>query len=89
MLKAPSPPAALVARFGENGIDVELGFWVGDPENGLGDLRSAVYQAIFRAFKQHGIRIPFPQRETRILEPIHPASRPNISPSPPAGDPAA
>jgi len=85
-LKAPSPPGALVVRFAENGIDLELGFWVGDPENGLGDLRSAIYRAIFRAFKQHGIRIPVPQRETRILEPTNAASRPNISPSPPAGD---
>jgi small-conductance mechanosensitive channel len=81
VLKAPSAPVALVVRFAENGIDLELGFWVGDPENGQGELRSAIYRAIFSAFKQHGIRIPFPQRETRILEPSPPVAAPNITAS--------
>ncbi len=88
VLKTPSPPAALVVRFAENGIDLELGLWVGDPENGLGDLRSAIYRAIFRAFKQHDIRIPFPQRETRILESSPPAGTPNIAASRRADDAA-
>ena len=86
VLKTPTPPGAFVVRFAENGIDLELGFWVGDPENGLGELRSAIYRAIFRAFKQHGIRIPFPQRETRILESSPPPAGPNIAASRRADD---
>ena len=68
VLKAPDAPAAFVVRFAENGIDLELGLWVGDPENGQLELRSAINRAIFRAFKEHGIRIPLPQREMRILD---------------------
>lgn len=86
VLKTPTPPGAFVVRLAENGIDLELGFWVGDPENGLGDLRSTIYRAIFRAFKQHAIRIPFPQRETRILESSPPPAGPNIAASRRADD---
>ena len=67
VLKSPSPPAAQVLRFGENGIELELGVWIGDPEAGAGDLRSALHREILAAFRKHGIRIPFPQRELRIL----------------------
>ena len=62
-------PAAdvLVKEFAESGINLELGFWITDPENGLGKLRSDINLAIWQAFKQNGINIPFPQREIRLL----------------------
>jgi small-conductance mechanosensitive channel len=69
VLQAPNPPAAFVVRFAESGIDLELGVWLGDPENGQLNLRSALNQSIWRSFKANGIRIPFPQREMRILNP--------------------
>jgi len=77
VLKAPEPPAAFVVRFADNGIDLELGLWVGDPENGQLELKSAINRYILRAFAEHGIRIPFPQRETRIVDlraPVPPGS---------------
>ncbi|MBL0291445.1 MAG: mechanosensitive ion channel [Betaproteobacteria bacterium] len=67
VLKAPNPPAAFVIRFADSGVDLELGFWINDPENGQANLRSAVYLAVWRAFQAHGIDIPFPQREVRIV----------------------
>lgn len=62
-------PAAdiLVKEFADSGINLELGFWITDPENGLGKLRSDINLAIWQAFKQNGISIPFPQREIRLL----------------------
>ena len=89
VLKTPSPPGALVVRFAENGIDLELGFWLGDPENGQGELRSAIYRAIFRKFKENGIRIPFPQRETRILEARPPGGAPDTAAGRATSDPGA
>jgi len=59
-------PAVLLKDFAESGINLELGFWVGDPEQGVGGLRSDINLAIWREFKQAGISIPFPQREIRI-----------------------
>jgi small-conductance mechanosensitive channel len=76
VLKAPNPPAAFVIRFAESGVDLELGFWINDPENGQGNLKSAINLAIWRAFKANGIRIPYPQREVRIVGDV-PASVPS------------
>ena len=60
-------PVVLLKDFAESGINLELGFWVADPEQGVGVLRSDINLAIWREFKQAGIAIPFPQREIRIL----------------------
>jgi small-conductance mechanosensitive channel len=60
-------PAAFVLRFAESGIDLELGVWIRDPENGQLNLRSDLNLALWKAFQQHGIGVPFPQREVRIV----------------------
>lgn len=57
-----------ITGFGENAIDYILRFWIADPASGLTNLRGAVYLALWDAFKQHGISIPFPQREVRIID---------------------
>jgi small-conductance mechanosensitive channel len=67
VLRAPNAPGCFVARFAESGIEVELGVWIADPENGQLDLRSSLNRAILRSFNAEGIKIPFPQRELRIL----------------------
>ena len=88
VLRAPNAAAAFVVRFGDSGIDLELGVWIGDPEHGQLDLRSALNQAIWRAFKAHQIKIPFPQREMRILNPQEGPQPPSAVPDgtvPPAG----
>jgi small-conductance mechanosensitive channel len=72
VLQKPNPPAAMLVRFAESGIDLELGFWINDPENGQGNLKSAINLALWRAFKAHGIAIPYPQREVRIVGELPP-----------------
>ncbi len=67
VLKTPNPPVAFVMRFADSGVDLELGVWINDPENGQGNLRSSINLAVWRAFQAHGIDIPFPQREVRIV----------------------
>ncbi len=66
VLKAPNPPQAFLARFADSGIDLELGVWINDPQNGQLNLKSALNRAIWRSFQANGIEIPFPQREVRI-----------------------
>jgi small-conductance mechanosensitive channel len=63
-------PAAkgFVMAFADSGINLELGFWVGDPHEGTQQLRSDINLAIWRAFQAAGIEIPFPQREVRIID---------------------
>jgi len=67
VLRQPNPPLVAVLRFADNGIDLELAVWINDPENGLGNLKSALYLGIWRAFQANGIKIPYPQREVRLV----------------------
>ena len=67
VLKAPDPPTAFLASFGDNGIVLELGLWIADPEKGQLTLKSALNRQILTAFGANGIRLPFPQREVRIV----------------------
>ena len=51
-------------------------FYLEDPEQGKPALRSDIFLVIWREFKTHGIEIPYPQREVRLLaNPAAPAAR--------------
>jgi small-conductance mechanosensitive channel len=63
--KSPAPAARVIA-FGENGIELELRFWIRDPEDGVNNVRSDLYLAIWDAFEAAGITIPFPQRDVHF-----------------------
>ena len=65
-MKEPSPKA-FVNRFADSGIDLELGFWVNDPEEGTKGMRSNMHLDILREFHKNGIVIPYPQRVIRVL----------------------
>src|SRR5438552_6743853 len=67
VLKALDPPTAFLASFGDNGIVLELGVWIADPEKCQLNLRSALNREILKAFGASGIRLPFPQRDVRII----------------------
>ncbi|MBP8875351.1 MAG: mechanosensitive ion channel, partial [Neisseria sp.] len=62
----PAPKAFLV-EFADNGVNLRVGFWVRDPENGFLGLFSAILLDIWARFNENGIEFPFPQREIRIL----------------------
>lgn len=61
------PPRVFLTQFGDSAINLELGFWIADPEEGSGNVRSDINFALWRTFKEKGIEIPFPQREVRLL----------------------
>ena len=64
---ADPPPKAFLSAFADSGINMELGVWIADPHEGTLQLRSDINLAIWRAFKDAGIEIPYPQREIRLL----------------------
>lgn len=66
VLADPSPRVFLT-QFADSSINLELGFWIDDPEKGKGNVISDINFAIWRAFQANGIVIPFPQREIRLL----------------------
>jgi small-conductance mechanosensitive channel len=63
---ADPKPAALLLGFGADGLDLEVGFWIQDPEQGRLGVQSEVALGIFERFKAAGIGIPYPQREVRV-----------------------
>ena len=66
VLREPAPEV-LVKGFADNGVELELAAWVEDPEQGKSKLRSEIFLSIWQEFKAHGIEIPYPQREVRVL----------------------
>ncbi len=67
ILKDP-PAVARLLEFADYGMEVELRFWIGDPAEGVNNVRSDVNRRIWALFRGKGITIPPAQREIRILE---------------------
>ncbi|GAC1303648.1 MAG: mechanosensitive ion channel [Steroidobacteraceae bacterium] len=65
VLRDPLPVARLM-HFGESGIELELRFWISDPQDGVNNVRSDVNRAIWRLFKERNISIPVAQREIHV-----------------------
>jgi len=61
------PPVCHIVGFGDSSVDYILRFWIEDPTGGLTNIRGNVYLALWDAFRENGIDIPFPQREVRLL----------------------
>lgn len=74
VLKTPIPPQAFLAGFGDNGVNLELGLWINDPENGQLNLRSDLNRTIWSSFQANGIKVP--QREVRLVGNPPPSNTP-------------
>ena len=57
-----------IVGFGDSSVDYILRFWIKDPTGGLTNIRGNVFLALWDAFAENGISIPFPQREVKLLE---------------------
>jgi small-conductance mechanosensitive channel len=65
VLRDPLPVSRLM-HFGDSGIELELRFWISDPQDGVNNVRSDVNRAIWRLFKEHRITIPVAQHEVWV-----------------------
>ena len=74
------PPVSRLMDFTDYGMEIELRFWIGDPAEGVNNVRSDVNRKVWALFRRHGITIPPAQREIRILEGGHTAS--SLAPRP-------
>ncbi|MDE2219836.1 MAG: mechanosensitive ion channel [Gammaproteobacteria bacterium] len=66
VLQEPAPAPRLMG-FSDHGMDLELRFWIADPQNGVNNVRSDVNRRIWRLFRDAGITIPVAQHEVRLL----------------------
>ena len=57
----------LIKGFGDNGIDLELRIWIRDSENGVSNITSEIYLAIWKKFNAGEIDFPYPQRDIHIV----------------------
>ncbi|HTT41863.1 MAG TPA: mechanosensitive ion channel domain-containing protein [Steroidobacteraceae bacterium] len=62
------PPVSRLISFENNGMALEIRFWIADPVNGVNNVRSDVNRAIWRMFREHGVRIPVAQQDTYVLD---------------------
>ena len=60
-VQAQPAPKALLQSYGDSAINYVLHFWITNPMQN-GSICSDVNQAIWRAFAEHGIEIPYPQQ---------------------------
>ena len=66
----PDPgPSVQLAAFAADGMDLAVQFWIRDPENGQGNVKSEVNLAVLAVLDAEGVEIPFPQRvmHTRVV----------------------
>lgn len=61
-------PRALILDFTEGRAELELRFWVCDPQNGIRNVSGEVRLEIWRLFRASGLSISAPQREVMITE---------------------
>ena len=59
-------PRCLLTSFGDNALTLELRFWINDPANGRGSVISDILLNIWDRFQEHGIDVPFPQRDLHL-----------------------
>jgi small-conductance mechanosensitive channel len=66
VLKEPKPDV-LFEDFGESSLVFNLRVWTREYTNRPGVLKSQLYYAIFKKFREEKIQIPYPQRDIHII----------------------
>jgi small-conductance mechanosensitive channel len=62
-------PDCEIDSFGDSGINMFVEFWMVGIDDGKNRVGGDLLLTILETLKEHGIEIPFPQREVRILNP--------------------
>ncbi|WP_374764149.1 mechanosensitive ion channel family protein [Yunchengibacter salinarum] len=75
------PPNCLLKEFGESSVNFELRIWIEDPENGVSNVADVVLRRIWHLFREHGIKIPYPQRDIHIAKSASDPSTPPMTDS--------
>ncbi|WP_294297380.1 mechanosensitive ion channel domain-containing protein [uncultured Sphingomonas sp.] len=64
------PPSAVwMTAFGDYALEYEVRVWISDPEGGVGNVKADVLKRIWALFGEHGVTVPVPQRDVRMVVP--------------------
>jgi small-conductance mechanosensitive channel len=64
---ADPKPSVLLEAFSADGMDLRINFWIGDSENGTGNVKSTVNLVVLDLLDRENVEIPFPQRVVRAI----------------------
>ncbi|WP_394652699.1 mechanosensitive ion channel family protein [uncultured Sphingomonas sp.] len=65
-----TPPSAVwMTAFGDYALEYEVRVWISDPEGGVGNVKADVLKRIWALFGEHGVKVPVPQRDVRMVVP--------------------
>ncbi|MES2019512.1 MAG: mechanosensitive ion channel domain-containing protein [Pseudomonadota bacterium] len=67
VLADPGPGVAL-RKFSPDGYELDLVFWIDDPENGRGSVLSDVNKKVYALIQSGQIKLAYPARDTRALD---------------------
>ena len=74
---AEPAPITLLSAFAADGLELTLVFWINDPHNGAGNVRSDVNLAVLALLNATEVEIPFPQRVVhQVAAPAGPSAPP-------------
>lgn len=65
-VEANPKPACHMTEFGDSSLNFSLRFWIKDAEKGVTNVKGDVMLALWDAFKENNIAIPYPHREVFI-----------------------
>jgi len=60
------PPVIWLEAYGDSSVNFVVHCWIRDPEEGVGNVRSAVLKKLWELFQAENIEIPFPQRDINL-----------------------
>lgn len=66
LIQQKPEPRCLMKGFGDSSVDLELRVWIDDLPNGRSNVLSEVLLGVWDSFHEHGIEIPFPQRDLHL-----------------------
>ncbi len=69
-------PDCEIDSFGDSGVNMFVEFWMEGIDDGKNRVGGDLLLVIFEVLREHGIQIPFPQREVRLLPEAKPAGGP-------------
>jgi small-conductance mechanosensitive channel len=67
VMESPTP-GVMLNKFHPEGFELELGFWISDPENGTGGVVSDVNRKIYALVQAGDIKLASPILDLRLLD---------------------
>lgn len=63
---AVPPPTIRLESFGASAVNFVIMCWINDPEEGVGNVRSAVLKRLWHRFKEENVELPFTQYDIHL-----------------------